>query len=676
MLGGERCCRWVHRGPEWPCCRTPASRRGCSESGQLLVETLIAITILVILSTAGIAVLASGVLSQSLSRQRTIAEQLALQDMEAIRQLGYTNVGTLTGNPHGTLAASQAISSTVGLNGTLKRQITWVDDPAPGTPYVTHADYKRVTITITRSDGKVLTTQTSYFSPFDASDYGGPNVGSLQITVQDMASTAVVPGVTVTIAGGPSGTASDTTDATGVASFPALQPNPSSGSTKCYEVTVTPPPGYTVYSKDAPSSCGSSPADAVITAAQTTSTHDPHLQTGVRDLQRHAVEAAVHRCDDHRQPGRLDRRLGGHCRSVHGPDDGNAHHGRDARAELRLDRQRIVRRARRTVADRPDSGPGELSHDVERHGRDRVPRHDDHREEEELGGCLHDDGRCHRLHLRWPRRHRRPDGHHERVRRSPVRPDAGPELHGDKHHRSRRHDGHPDRDRLAVADRHRHHRHGARGRRHRDLPVKRTLERFANDRRGFTLVEMLVGMAILGIVLASMAALLSAIYNTGTQTVEAGTLQDEARAAVDTLVTDLRQGYTGDPSVPVIASFSGTSITFYSPDRQQPFHLRKIAYQMSGSTLQRASVTSTDTDGAPWLGLTTLGGYTNVASSIVANPGGTPLFSYVKSDGVTTATAAKDIDRVIVTVTVKQPGSRNQASTYQSSADIRAFVQS
>ena len=205
--------------------------------------------------------------------------------------------------------------------------------------------------------------------------------------------------------------------------------------------------------------------------------------------------------------------------------------------------------------------------------------------------------------------------------------------------------------------------------------MNRTLARIAGDRHGFTLVEMLVGMAILGIVLASMASLLSAIYNTGTQTIEAGTLQDEARAAVDTLVTDLRQGYTGDPSLLVIASFSGTSITFYSPDRQQPFHLRKIAYQMSGSTLQQASVTSTDTDGAPWLGLTTLGSWRIVASSIVANPGGTPLFTYVKSDGVTTATAAKDIDRVIVTITVKQPGSRNQASTYQSSADIRAFVQ-
>ncbi len=238
----------------------------------MLVETIIAIAVLVILSTAGIAVLASGILSQGVSRQRTIAEQLALQDMEGIRQMAYGNIGLTTGNPHGTLTATQAISSTVGLNGTLKRQITWVDDAAPGTPYSTHADYKRVTITVTRNDGKVLTTQTSFVSPFDASDYGGPNVGSLQVTIQDMASTTVVTGVTVSIAGGPSGAASDVTDATGVASFPALQPNPASGATKCYEITVTPPAGYVVYSSDVPASCGSSPADAVVAAAQTTST--------------------------------------------------------------------------------------------------------------------------------------------------------------------------------------------------------------------------------------------------------------------------------------------------------------------------------------------------------------------------------------------------------------------
>ncbi len=258
------------RGPD----RLGASRpgTGSSERGQLLIETLIAISVLAILSVAGIAVLASGILSQSLSRQRTIAEQLALQDMENFRQMGYTNVGTKTGYPTNPAVLASVPVSVTGLSGTLKRQVTYVDDPASGTPYTTHADYKRVTITVTRNDGKVLTTQTTLFSPFDASDYGGPNVGTLQVTIQDMASTAVVPGVTVSIAGGPSGSANDVTDATGVATFPALKPNPSSGSTKCYEVTVTPPAGYAVYSKDAPSSCGSSPADAVVTAAQTAST--------------------------------------------------------------------------------------------------------------------------------------------------------------------------------------------------------------------------------------------------------------------------------------------------------------------------------------------------------------------------------------------------------------------
>ena len=204
-----------------------------------------------------------------------------------------------------------------------------------------------------------------------------------------------------------------------------------------------------------------------------------------------------------------------------------------------------------------------------------------------------------------------------------------------------------------------------------------TIERLARDRRGFTLIEMLIGMVILGIVLAFFFPLLSLIYDTGTQTIEAGTLQDDSRSAVDTLVADLRQAYTGDPATTSIASFSSTSITFYSPDRQQPFHLREIAYRISGNTLQRASVTSTNTGGPAWTGLGTLGAWVNVVTSIVANPGSpaTPVFSYQKQDG-TAATLAKDIDRVIVTVTVKQGSSGDAASTYQSSASLRAYVPS
>ena len=236
------------------------STRDSSESGQLLVETTIAIAVLVIL-TAGIAVLASGILSQSTARQRTIAEQLALQDMESIRQMAYGNVGLTTGNPHGNAATA---SSGHLVHGRSERDADASDHMGRrrGTRHSVHDSCRlqsRVTIKVVRRDGKVLTTQTSFVSPFDASDYGGPNVGSLQVTIQDMASTTVVTGVTVSIAGGPSGTASDVTDATGVASFPALQPNPASGPTKCYEITVTPPAGYVVYSSHMPASCGARP---------------------------------------------------------------------------------------------------------------------------------------------------------------------------------------------------------------------------------------------------------------------------------------------------------------------------------------------------------------------------------------------------------------------------------
>lgn len=197
-----------------------------------------------------------------------------------------------------------------------------------------------------------------------------------------------------------------------------------------------------------------------------------------------------------------------------------------------------------------------------------------------------------------------------------------------------------------------------------------TPARHARTAAGFTLVELLISMVVIGIAVTVLVVLLSTIYNTGTQTVAAGTLQDQARTAVDGLVADLRQAYTGDPATPPVAGFTPTSITFYSPDRQQPFHLRKLGYQLSGGNFQRALVLSTNTDGPPWSGLTTLGPWADVAPSIVANPGGTPVFSYQKADG-TPATAAKDIDKVVVTLTTSLPGSRGSASTYTSSAELR-----
>ena len=107
--------------------------------------------------------------------------------------------------------------------------------------------------------------------------------------------------------------------------------------------------------------------------------------------------------------------------------------------------------------------------------------------------------------------------------------------------------------------------------------------------------------SILGIVLL----LVYGTLNTGVRQaadVEAR-LQIEAdvRLAADTFERDLRQAHTGDASLNRIASMAAAQITFYSPDRATPYHLRKISYRMTGTTLQRSVTTSTDTDGFPWV---------------------------------------------------------------------------
>ncbi len=215
-------------------------RRGAraGDGGFLLVETLIGMVLFAVISVATMAVLTSGIVSQGGSRQRTLAEQLAGQELERIRQLPYASVGLVSGNPAGSLAATTDLTSS-GLAATLTRQVRWVDDPAP-TAYDTNADYKNVTLTVTRlSDSKLLTRQQTYVSPSDDASYGGVSRGTLKVKVIDMAVNTPVVGVSVSVANGPSPTSSDLTDASGTAIFPSLQPNPATGSQAYYDVSVT-----------------------------------------------------------------------------------------------------------------------------------------------------------------------------------------------------------------------------------------------------------------------------------------------------------------------------------------------------------------------------------------------------------------------------------------------------
>ena len=180
--------------------------------------------------------------------------------------------------------------------------------------------------------------------------------------------------------------------------------------------------------------------------------------------------------------------------------------------------------------------------------------------------------------------------------------------------------------------------------------------------RGFTLIEVTVATSILGIVLL----LVYGTLNTGVRQaadVEAR-LQTEAsvRLAADTFERDLRQAHTGDASLERIASMGAAQITFYSPDRATPYHLRKISYRMTGTTLQRSVTTSTDTDGFPWV-FPTIGAYVTVLE-FVRN---TTVFTFrdvanvITTDPATVATVQLDI--TVDKDLAAQPGALSYSTT-------------
>lgn len=192
---------------------------------------------------------------------------------------------------------------------------------------------------------------------------------------------------------------------------------------------------------------------------------------------------------------------------------------------------------------------------------------------------------------------------------------------------------------------------------------------------GLTLSEMLVVLAIMGIILAALAGVLSMSITQSSQIQEQSTLQTEVRAVVDTLARELRQAYTGDTSYP-IETASATTLQFMSPDKAVPFHNRRIAYRLAGGQLDRAATTSTDTDGPPWAGLawTSFGsipaGSWRRQFDSVKNAA---VFSYYNKAGtlLTGAITPSSVYRVLITVTVATKAASTRQYTYSTSASLR-----
>jgi prepilin-type N-terminal cleavage/methylation domain-containing protein len=187
------------------------------------------------------------------------------------------------------------------------------------------------------------------------------------------------------------------------------------------------------------------------------------------------------------------------------------------------------------------------------------------------------------------------------------------------------------------------------------------------DERGFTLVELLVGMTLLAIVLAAFGQMLITSSKTSNRVEEQAALQTEVRASVDRLTTDFRQATTTGAASPV-ESVSSTAFTFDSPDRATPFHLRRIAYRVVNGQLERSTTISTDTDGYPWVWPGTSGAWIPELTSI---KNASPFTFYDSSGAATTTVGAVHSMRITLSVSPRQ--TQGGTNTYSTLVTIRAL---
>jgi prepilin-type N-terminal cleavage/methylation domain-containing protein len=185
---------------------------------------------------------------------------------------------------------------------------------------------------------------------------------------------------------------------------------------------------------------------------------------------------------------------------------------------------------------------------------------------------------------------------------------------------------------------------------------------------GFTLIELLVSMFILvtGVTVA-WSAMMTTTVKTTARAEELANLQTEVRSAVDTLASDLRQAQCLDTTITPVTTATGSQITFYTPDRATPYHLRQVSYRVNGSQLERALQTSTNTGGPPWTMPGSLGPWSKLVGSVTsASP-----FTYKTASGAVTTTAST-VASANVTLTIAPPAAVGGAgATYATNISLR-----
>ena len=129
-----------------------------NDEGFSLVEVMFAAVIAFFMLTAMFGVVVASAGGSRSASVESVGTAVGNQLIEQIRSLAYGDIGTVGGDPSGTLLADETVVSQ-GQSFTVHRVVTWVDDPSNGgTP--NDRDYKYVHITVRGPEGSVQDMET------------------------------------------------------------------------------------------------------------------------------------------------------------------------------------------------------------------------------------------------------------------------------------------------------------------------------------------------------------------------------------------------------------------------------------------------------------------------------------------------------------------------------------
>lgn len=165
------------------------------QNGFTILEVVVGIFIFTILVTGVLGSVSALTRSVKTAREKTELASLVSADLEVVRNLPYVQVGTVNGNPTGTLpdAANPRMVTIEGRVYRIYYEVTYYDDPADGTAVLgtdpSAADYKQVKMFVQSTVTNALTTIVTNISPKGLE--GTQNAGALLIRVFNAVGTPV-----------------------------------------------------------------------------------------------------------------------------------------------------------------------------------------------------------------------------------------------------------------------------------------------------------------------------------------------------------------------------------------------------------------------------------------------------------------------------------------------------